>query len=77
LEAGLRAYLGAVTVGDDGGYVGKVLSEQSHLRQVAEGRNVAVNVSNSTSSAAPPAPVMSPAMSASSPNANARVALLR
>jgi soluble lytic murein transglycosylase-like protein len=77
LEAGLRAYLGVVTVGDDGGYVGKVLSEQSHLRQVAAGRSVAVNVSNLSTSAASPAPAMSPATPASSPDAAARVALLR
>lgn len=43
LEAGLRAYVGAATTGEDGGYVGKVLAEQVHLRKVAEGKPVAPN----------------------------------
>ncbi len=61
LEAGLRYYVGAAISGEDGGYVGKVLAEQLHLRQVADGRQVAVNASNNASpvnNAAPaPAPV--------------------
>jgi Transglycosylase SLT domain len=40
LEAGLRFYVGAGNMADDGGYAGKVLSEQSHLMQVAAGKNV-------------------------------------
>ncbi|MGH8797900.1 MAG: lytic transglycosylase domain-containing protein, partial [Caldimonas sp.] len=40
LEAGLRFYVGAANLADDGGYAFKVLSEQSHLRQVASGRSV-------------------------------------
>jgi hypothetical protein len=40
LEAGLRFYVGAANLADDGGYALKVLSEQSHLRQVASGRSV-------------------------------------
>ncbi len=55
LEAGLRYYVGAAISGEDGGYVVKVLAEQLHLRQVADGRNVAVNASNAA--AAPAAPV--------------------
>ena len=43
LEAGLRHYVGAAKLEDDGGYVGKVLAEQSYLRQVASGRGVPVN----------------------------------
>ena len=38
LEAGLRFYVGAANLGDDGGYAGKVLAEQSSLRLVAERR---------------------------------------
>ena len=41
LEAGLRFYVGAANLADDGGYAGKVLSEQTMLRQVASGKNVA------------------------------------
>lgn len=45
LEGGLRAYVGAAGLTDDGGYVGRVLAEQLNLRRVAEGKNVAVNAS--------------------------------
>ena len=78
LEAGLRFYVGAGNVSEDGGYVGKVLNEQGHLRQVAEGRNVAVNASNNAAPAALPAPlpVKAPSDGASAPETSERVALL-
>ncbi|HEY6087875.1 MAG TPA: lytic transglycosylase domain-containing protein [Burkholderiaceae bacterium] len=47
LEEGLRFYVGAANMADDGGYASKVLSEQAHLRQVAAGKSVAVNVPQS------------------------------
>jgi hypothetical protein len=56
LEAGLRYYVGAANLPDDGGYAGKVLAEQEHLRQVAAGKSI--------SPSAPlivPAPVTAPA----------------
>ncbi len=40
LEAGLRFYVGAGNQGEDGGYAGKVLSEQHSLRQVVGGKPV-------------------------------------
>ena len=40
LEAGLRFYVGAANLAEDGGYATKVLSEQNYLRQVASGRSV-------------------------------------
>jgi hypothetical protein len=40
LEAGLRQYVGAANSGEDGGYIGKVLAEQSRLQEVALGRLV-------------------------------------
>ena len=40
LEAGLRYYVGAANLTDDGGYAGKVLNEQRSLRQVAGGKAV-------------------------------------
>jgi soluble lytic murein transglycosylase-like protein len=43
LEAGLRYYVGAANLDEDGGYVGKVLAEQAYLRQVANGRGVPFN----------------------------------
>jgi soluble lytic murein transglycosylase-like protein len=47
LEDGLRYYVGAANLADDGGYASKVLSEQAHLRQVAAGKAVALNVPQS------------------------------
>jgi len=40
LEAGLRYYVGAANLDEDGGYANKVLSEQQALRLVASGKNV-------------------------------------
>jgi hypothetical protein len=50
VEAGLRSYVGAANLNDDGGYAAKVLSEQSHLLAVAGGKLVAVNAPNVTPS---------------------------
>ena len=40
LQAGLKFYVGAGNLGDDGGYADKVLAEHERLRQVAGGRAV-------------------------------------
>ncbi len=45
LEAGLRAYVGAGNQADDGGYAGKVLFEQTQLRQVSGGKSVTITTS--------------------------------
>jgi soluble lytic murein transglycosylase-like protein len=42
LEAGLRFYVGAANLDDDGGYASKVLAEQSRLRLVASGKQVPI-----------------------------------
>jgi hypothetical protein len=42
LEGGLKHYVGAANLVDDGGYADKVLAEQSFLRQVVQGRQVPV-----------------------------------
>jgi hypothetical protein len=52
LEAGLRFYVGAGNLAEDGGYAGKVLNEQSHLKQVASGRSVPVTSAPTTVRAA-------------------------
>jgi hypothetical protein len=44
VEAGLRWYVGAANLESDGGYVGKVLGEQQHLKLVASGKSVPANV---------------------------------
>ncbi|MDM0112673.1 lytic transglycosylase domain-containing protein [Variovorax sp. J22R133] len=40
LEGGLRYYVGAANLADDGGYAGKVMAEHERLRQVEGGRSV-------------------------------------
>jgi Transglycosylase SLT domain len=40
VEAGLRAYVGAANLPDDGGYVTKVLAEHARLKQVVLGHSV-------------------------------------
>ena len=40
IEGGLRYYVGAANLPDDGGYAAKVLAEHERLRQVAGGRSV-------------------------------------
>jgi len=83
LEAGLRFYVGAANMEDDGGYADKVLAEQNHLKQVAGGRSVPINATIVTVSApsAASAPGARPALDASAPEQDKprgeRVALLR
>jgi hypothetical protein len=75
LQEGLRYYVGAALIEGDGGYVGRVLSEQNHMRKVADGTNVPFNAPHTP--IAPPA-AREPAPAA--PVAEARpeqVALLR
>ena len=43
VQEGLRHYVGAALQENDGGYAGRVLAEQVHLRSVADGKNVPVN----------------------------------
>jgi len=57
LEAGLRFYVGAANLADDGGYAVKVLSEQNNLRLVASGKAVPTTV---------PAPATTPKPAAGS-----------
>ncbi|MEO8297220.1 MAG: transglycosylase SLT domain-containing protein [Burkholderiales bacterium] len=44
IEGGLRLYVGAAALSDDGGYATKVLGEDQLLRQVARGQTVSVTV---------------------------------
>jgi len=86
LEEGLRFYVGAANLTDDGGYASKVLSEQAHLRLVASGKNVAITVPQS-GVVVPPraamvpgdAPAASPerAEDSAPPTASEQLALLR
>ncbi len=46
LEEGLRHYVGAALLQDDGGYASKIISEQNHMRAVLDGRMVPLNAAN-------------------------------
>jgi hypothetical protein len=68
LEAGIRWYVGAANLPDDGGYLSKVLSEQGHMKRVASGNPVPANapIQRTPKATAPPpqdaaAPVETPA----------------
>ena len=77
VEGGLRFYVGAANLPDDGGYAAKVLAEHFRLRQVAGGRAIPLTTPPMLSTEAPAqmVPVATPA--AASGNAAAdKVALL-
>ncbi|RVU44460.1 lytic transglycosylase domain-containing protein [Rubrivivax rivuli] len=76
LEEGLKFYVGAALLDTDGGYVGRVLLEQTHMRSVVQGRNVPVNVSNIPASSASPKEGEI-ATTPAKPAADEQVALLR
>lgn len=71
VEGGLRFYVGAAHLPEDGGYVAKVLAEHARLQQVAAGRNVPVQPPALLSTQAPAAaaPAASPAAAAHSAKA--------
>ena len=59
LEGGLRYYVGAANLEDDGGYASKVMAEHERLRQVANGRSP--STATPPSVRAQPIPVVVPA----------------
>jgi hypothetical protein len=69
LQEGLKYYVGAALHETDGGYVGRVMTEQGYLRRVADGQGVPLNAPSTL----PPAPA--PATAAEAPSE--QVALLR
>jgi hypothetical protein len=58
VEGGLRFYVGAANLEDDGGYTAKVLAEHSRIQSVAAGRSVPLNVNTTpaTMPSKPPTP---------------------
>ena len=79
LEAGLKFYVGAGNLAEDGGYAGKVLSEQNALRLVANGKPVPLRASlTNASNPAVAKPEASPAAAADTPPVPVeQVAMLR
>jgi len=76
LEGGLKAYVGAANLPEDGGYVGRVLLERGHLQQVLQGRNVAITAPSRIAAPTPEA-APRPAAVPSAPTDPEHVALLR
>jgi hypothetical protein len=56
VQAGLKFYVGAANLGDDGGYAEKVLAEHIRLQQVASGRSVPLPVPPAIRTLAPAQP---------------------
>nr|MDP2192426.1 lytic transglycosylase domain-containing protein [Rhodoferax sp.] len=61
IEGGLRYYVGAANIEDDGGYAGKVMAEHARLQFVAKGRTVPLTAPRSI-------PVLDPAKPDNSPD---------
>jgi Transglycosylase SLT domain len=77
VQEGLRHYVGAALLDGDGGYAGRVMAEQQHMRNVADGKSVPLNASNQPPAAVPrAAETASPAAPASAAEGE-QVALLR
>lgn len=62
IEGGLRFYVGAANLPDDGGYTAKVLAEHARLTQVAGGRPVPTHTVQPIPVVAPPKPAMDEAL---------------
>jgi hypothetical protein len=77
VEGGLRFYVGAANLADDGGYAAKVMAEHFRLRQVAGGRSIPTAPPPMLSTQAPPqmVPVANPPATTVAPPAD-KVALL-
>ena len=79
LEGGLRFYVGAANLENDGGYAAKVLAEHFRLRQVASGsgaRNAAPTTLTTKAPSTPPAAAMPAAPAVPAVAATEKVALL-
>jgi soluble lytic murein transglycosylase-like protein len=77
VEGGLKHYVGAANIEDDGGYAGKVMAEYGRLRQVAQGR--ATPPAGMPTQVAPPLrtiPAVAPAAPAKEPASEEKVAAL-
>jgi hypothetical protein len=83
VQEGLRYYVGAALQEADSGYAARVLAEQAHMRNVADGKRVPLNASNAPPKAleaslpAESPPAAAPAAPPAAPAAQQRVALLQ
>ena len=58
LEAGLKHYVGAANIEDDGGYAGKVMAEHGRLKLVSAGRSVPLSSPPAKVTLSPVSPVI-------------------
>ena len=77
LEAGLKFYVGAGNMAEDGGYAVKVLSEQNALRLVASGKSVPTRTAPTAAVAPAPAKPDATPAAAEAAHAPEQVAMLR
>ena len=77
LEAGLKFYVGAGNMAEDGGYAVKVLSEQNALRLVASGKSVPTRTAPTAAVAPAPAKADATPAAAEAAHAPEQVAMLR
>ena len=56
MEGGLRYYVGAANIEDDGGYAGKVMAEHVRLQSVAKGRSMPFTAPQTVTAPAPVKP---------------------
>ncbi|WP_029363915.1 transglycosylase SLT domain-containing protein [Herbaspirillum lusitanum] len=84
VEAGLKSYVGAADMANDGGYGIKVLSEYQNLKQVAMGKNVSIYTTATvklptpgvSASAEQPKPASNNVAAAAKPKAEEQLAAL-
>lgn len=78
IERGLRYYVGAANMEDDGGYAAKVMAEHERLRQVAGGGapSIAPTLPSMRAQRAQPMPVAAPAKQTPESADSSKVALL-
>ncbi|NUU01921.1 lytic transglycosylase domain-containing protein [Herbaspirillum robiniae] len=69
VEAGLKTYVGAAEMANDGGYGVKVLSEYQNLKQVAMGKNISI-YTNAMIKLPPAAPAVSASAAQPKPASN-------
>lgn len=75
IEGGLRNYVGAANLEEDGGYTAKVLAEHARLQLVVQGQKVPMVATSEPSNAAPAAPSSGSKLSKADVNKTAVVAL--
>lgn len=75
IEGGLRNYVGAANLEEDGGYTAKVLAEHARLQLVVQGQKVPMVATSEPSNATPSAPSSGSKLSKADLNKTAVVAL--